>query len=73
MTEKAKAVVTKKKASLVERLKNPIFVLAAASFTYKVLDVYHVAPELTLYQSGVDLLTWVLIGTGVYSTFGKNK
>ncbi|WP_433958530.1 hypothetical protein [Cytobacillus horneckiae] len=73
MAEKAKEVIQEKKENFIDRIKNPIFILAATSFAYKVLEMYGVAPELGLYQNAVDLVTWVLIGTGVYSTFGKKN
>lgn len=73
MTEQAKKIVKKKKEGLVQRLKNPIFIAAAAAFTYKILEHYEVAPPLEMFNIGIDLAAYALIGSGIYSTFGRKK
>lgn len=54
---------------MLERVKNPIFIAAAASLIYQGLAKYGVAPTFDQYQMFVDLATYLLIGVGVYNQF----
>lgn len=58
---------------MLERVKNPVFIAAAASLLYQVLSKYGLAPTLMQYQLFIDLLSYLLIGAGVYSQFDANK
>jgi hypothetical protein len=73
MTEKAKKIVQNRKAGLKKRFTNPVFIAATTAFTYKVLEHYKVAPPLELFNMGIDLAAYALIGSGIYSTFGRKK
>lgn len=59
--------------TFLKRLKNPIFIAAVASFVYQILVVFKVAPDLSTYQSLVDLMSYAVIGVGIYHTFGIEK
>lgn len=52
-----------------KRLTNPAFILAVASLAYQVLAKYGVAPDAGTYQAAVDILSYVVIGAGIYKTF----
>lgn len=54
---------------MVERLKNPLFLAAIASVIYQIMAKYGVAPTFDEWQLWIDLLTYAIIGTGVYSKF----
>lgn len=54
---------------MLERMKNPLFIAAAASLVYQVLEKYGYAPTFDDYQMAVDLVSYLLIGVGVYSQF----
>ncbi|SDC86591.1 hypothetical protein SAMN05428987_3095 [Paenibacillus sp. CF095] len=56
-----------------KRLTNPLFIAAAVGLAYQVLEKYGVAPDFGTWQIGVDLVTYALIGSGVYSTFKKTE
>ena len=51
------------------RFKNPYFVMAVAAFLYQVLMQFDIHVDAELYRNGVDLLSYALIGTGIYKTF----
>jgi hypothetical protein len=63
-----------KKPTLKDRLTNPAYLAAVSGFTY---NAYQVAakknglPEVDLgtFQLAVDLLSYLLIGVGIHSTF----
>ncbi|MET3210792.1 UNVERIFIED_CONTAM: hypothetical protein ABIC26_003753 [Paenibacillus sp. PvR008] len=55
------------------RLANPLFITAAVGLAYQVLEKYGVAPDFGTWQIGVDIVSYALIGTGVYSTFNGAK
>lgn len=61
----------KKTSDVTTRLKNPIFIAAAAALIYQVLQRYGIAPERADYNAAVDLITYIAIGAGIYSTFGQ--
>jgi len=50
------------------RIKNPIFLFAFFAFVYQALSYYGIQVELGVYQQTVDILTYVVLGFGVYST-----
>ncbi|WP_404303596.1 hypothetical protein [Paenibacillus sp. DP01] len=52
-----------------QRLTNPLFIAAVVGLAYQVLEKYGVAPDFGTWQIGVDIVSYALIGTGVYSTF----
>ncbi|KJD45509.1 hypothetical protein [Paenibacillus terrae] len=54
-----------------QRLTNPLFIAAVVGLAYQVLGKYGVAPDFGTWQIGVDIVSYALIGTGVYSTFKK--
>lgn len=56
-----------------KRLKNPVFLAAFAGFTYQILKNYGIAPSEDMWLAGFDLLTYALIGTGIYSSYGEGK
>jgi hypothetical protein len=60
----------KQKAAFKKRITNPLFLAAIASVIYQVLAKYGQAPDLGTYQLYVDLITYALLGGGIYSTFG---
>lgn len=52
-----------------KRLLNPVFIAALAGLAYQLLVKYGVAPEVGTYQAAVDIVTYALIGVGIYKTF----
>ncbi|MXO78213.1 hypothetical protein GRP75_10230 [Paenibacillus sp. OT2-17] len=46
-----------------------MFIAAVVGLAYQVLEKYGVAPDFGTWQIGVDIVSYALIGTGVYSTF----
>jgi hypothetical protein len=52
-----------------QRLTNPLFIAAVVGLAYQILEKYRVAPDFGTWQIGVDIVSYALIGTGVYSTF----
>ena len=59
---------------MLDRLKNPYFILALASLVYQILKACGVQLQHDLYQLSVDILSYVFIGVGVYKTdFSKRK
>jgi hypothetical protein len=78
MAENAKTVLKKKKEGLKDRLKNPVFLAAAAGFGYagyKWLGSKYNFETISLedWRMLVDLAAYVFIGSGIYSTFGKKN
>lgn len=61
----------KQRAALIKRLKNPLFLAALAAGLYQLLVKYNVAPDAGTYQLYVDLVTYALLGGGIYSTFSS--
>lgn len=62
----------KRLANLKKRLSNPLFLMAVASGLYQLLEKYGQAPEFGVYQLWVDIITFALLGGGIYSTFDRN-
>jgi len=58
-----------KQKTIVNRLKNKIFLLALAGFVYQVLSNYGVALPSEMWKIGCDVVSYIFIGTGIYSTF----
>lgn len=56
-----------------KRITNPVFLLALASAAYQLLVKYGQAPTFDQWQVYVDLVSYTLIGTGVYKTFDKKE
>ncbi|MGW8957856.1 hypothetical protein [Paenibacillus sp. NPDC055715] len=56
-----------------QRLTNPLFITAAVGLAYQVLEKYGVAPDFGTWQIGVDIVSYAVIGTGVYSSFKKTE
>lgn len=54
---------------LKKRLKDPVFLAALTSVVYQVLVKYGKAPTLEEWQMWVDLVTYVVIGVGVFHSF----
>lgn len=54
---------------LKKRFTNVIFVAALSGFAYQILQNLGVTIDQGLWKQGVDLLSFVLIGTGIYSSF----
>ncbi|AHV98970.1 hypothetical protein [Paenibacillus sabinae] len=52
-----------------KRLLNPVFIAAVAGLTYQLLVKYGAAPEAGVYQAAVDIVTYAVIGVGIYKTF----
>ncbi|MHB1167027.1 MAG: hypothetical protein ACYC0N_00620 [Carboxydocellales bacterium] len=61
------------KQELLKRIKNPIFLGAAASFVYTVLKANGITLDVGTYQMGVDVVAFLVIGVGIYSTFGGSQ
>jgi hypothetical protein len=57
------------KEQLLKRFKNKAFLAAIAGGLYRLLNKYGYAPEIGDYQLLVDLISYGLIGWGIYSTF----
>lgn len=55
------------------RLKNPLFLAALAGIVYKVLKYCGVEIPQAEFRDIVDLVTWGLIGVGVYSRYDKKE
>lgn len=60
-----------------QRAKNPLFILALASVVYQLLKGFGVEIEQGVFQQCVDIISFLLIGVGVYGTLsskdgGKN-
>ncbi|RJQ33190.1 MAG: hypothetical protein C4562_01085 [Actinobacteria bacterium] len=58
---------------LKKRMGNPIFIGAAAAFTYKVLQANGITIDAGTWQQGVDLLAYLAIGAGIYSSFDAKE
>lgn len=52
-----------------KRLLNPVLIAAVAGLAYQLLVKYGVAPEAGVYQAGVDIVTYAIIGVGIYEIF----
>ena len=52
-----------------ERFKNPYFIMAITAFLYQVLMQFDINVDAQLYKDAVDILSYALIGTGIYKTF----
>jgi hypothetical protein len=57
------------KKQIMKRLKNPLFLAAMAAAVYQVLQKYEVAPDMGTWQLWVDLISYAVLGFGIYSTF----
>ncbi|MGF9893328.1 hypothetical protein ABEX78_32360 [Priestia megaterium] len=57
---------------MVKRLKNPAFLLGAASLVYHLLSQYIKLDEST-FKTAVDLLTYLFIGSGIYTSFHSDE
>lgn len=55
--------------SMQQRLKNPYFLMAMLAFMYQLLTHLEINIDETLWNMGADLLSYVLIGAGIYKTF----
>ena len=67
-----------KKPTFKDRIKNPIFIAAAAGLVYKLytwLAAKYGLPAINSddWRQGVDLLAYVLIGAGISSSFTEKK
>lgn len=52
-----------------QRLQNPFFLLAITGLIYQGLEQAGIKLEETTFKAIVDVISYVVIGTGVYSTF----
>lgn len=52
-----------------KRIKNKLFLLALTGFIYQVLRLAGVEIQHDLFQTFCDLISYILIGTGIYSSF----
>jgi uncharacterized membrane protein len=59
------------KDELIKRFKNPLFLVALAGLIYQVLQGFGVKIDQLQFKSVVDLISYVLIGSGIYSSFGN--
>jgi uncharacterized membrane protein len=57
------------KDALLNRLRNPYFILAVVSFLYQVLVHFGIHVPTDLYTQLVDLLSFVLMGTGIMKSY----
>jgi len=76
-TNKTNAV-QQKKANFAKRMRNPLFLAAAAGFMYTAYSktaLYYgwAVIQQEDYRMFVDLVAYAAMGSGVYSTFGVNK
>lgn len=76
--KQAPAVEEVKQPTVKDRVTNPLFIAAAASFAYttytKLALLYGWATlDEGTFQVFVDLVAYVILGTGVYSVFGAKK
>lgn len=67
-----------KKPTFVDRIKSPIFLLAASALLYKLytwLAANYGFPVINSddWRMGVDLIAYLLIGVGINSTFTEKK
>jgi len=73
-----KNAVQQKRANFVQRVKNPLFLAAAAGFVYTAYSktaLYYgwAVIQQEDFRMFVDLVAYAAMGTGVYSTFGVNQ
>lgn len=61
------------KEKLLKRLSNPYFWYATTGFVYQILTHFGIAPEPGTWQVGVDLVSYAVIGVGIYHTFDKKE
>ena len=54
-----------------KRLRNPIFIIALVGVVYQLCQKYGVNIDENLLKDIVDILSYLFIGVGVYSTFDK--
>ena len=59
--------------SLKKRFKNPIFRLALASFVYQIFTKLGIQIDAETFRLCVDILSYILIGAGVYTSFSDEK
>ena len=57
------------KEKLVTRLRNPAFLLALAGLIYQILESFGIQIPKETYREAVDVISYVFIGVGVYSSF----
>lgn len=67
-----------KKPTMKDRLKNPVFLVAASALTYKVYTFLAAKYGLPIIESGdwrtaADLVAYTLIGVGINSSFTEKK
>jgi uncharacterized membrane protein len=55
-----------------KRFKNPVFLIAVAGLLYQALQQANIKLDLGTYQQLVDVISYIAIGTGIYSKF-ENK
>lgn len=75
---KLEATVKIKKPPFKDRVKNPVFIVAASALLYKLytwLAANYGLPviESADWRMGADLLAYLLIGVGINSTFTEKK
>lgn len=56
-----------------KRVKNPIFLLAVSGLVYQALPLIGVHLPENTFRTLIDCVSYVLIGTGVYSSFDKGE
>lgn len=54
------------------RMKNPVFIMAFVAFLYQMLKHFNIDIDRELLMQGVDLASYLLIGTGIYKTFSPS-
>jgi len=58
---------------MLDRLKHPLFIAAIAGFTYQILKHFNVEIDQEMFKLGADLISYMLIGSGIYSTFPRKE
>lgn len=56
-----------------KRFKNKLFLLAFAGLLYQVLHSLHIDIAPATYQTAVDLISYLLMGVGIYHTFESGE
>ncbi|MGE5328242.1 MAG: hypothetical protein ACM3KR_01885 [Deltaproteobacteria bacterium] len=54
-----------------KKLTNPLFLIALFGFIYQVLQYFGIKIPDADFKTFVDLISYIVIGTGVYSTYDK--
>lgn len=59
------------KDEIIKRFKNPVFLVALCGLIYQILQGFGVKIDQLQFKNVVDLVSYIFIGSGIYSSFGN--